>query len=236
VGTGSKAGGPNHLIGMMRVAPAPRPTSYGGELESLHYTTLSTLDALHEKVAGGGESGNGDAADFRYALRSVQDALDAVYLVDADVSGLGVEKNVFRYRPTEVMVRLEDPADWWQVAPMLAGAAHGGTKVTLSVGDDLRDTVAQAFRSGDIKVLTESTDIWLAGLADNPTAFRKIRYFGDDPRGVAEAVNGSVDVAIYSDPATFNGRVDLRPFFLEQSVAATNHRFGDHTKVLNGVI
>lgn len=230
VGTGSKAGGPNHLIGLMKVAPAQRSTSYEGELDSLHYATLDALDALHEKIDDDG------AEDFRYALRSVQDALDDVYLAEVDISGLGVEKNVFRYRPTEVLARIEDPADWWKAAPMLAGAADGGTTVTLSVGDDLRDTVAQALRAGGIRVLTESTEDWLADLASDPTAFRKIRYFGDDARGVAEAVDGSVDVAIYSDPATLNGRVDLRPFFLEQAVAATNHRFGDHTRVLDGVI
>ncbi len=230
VGTGSKAGGPNHLIGLMKVAPAPRETSYVGELEPLHFPTLNALDDLYEKIDGAG------AEDFRYALRSVQTALDDIYLNEVDVSALGVEKNVFRYRPTEVLVRIEDPKDWWKAAAMIAGAADGGTKVVLSMGDDLRDTVAQAFRGGGIKVNTESTDEWLADLKANPTKYRKIRYFGDDARGVAEAVGGSVDVAIYSDPATFNGRVDLRPFFLEQAVAATNHRFGDDTRVLEGVI
>ncbi|VEI12999.1 proline dehydrogenase family protein [Trueperella bialowiezensis] len=229
VGTGSKAGGPNHLIGLVNVAPAPR--TQPDQLGALHLPGFTALDELHSKIDDAAA-----VADFRHALRSVQQAVDDIYLAEVDVSGLGVEKNVFRYRPTDVLVRIEDPEDWWQAAPMIAGAAAGGTKVTVSVGDDLRDTVAQALRGVGAVVDTVDRDTWLADLEADPTAVRKIRYFGDDPAEVARAVGGSVDVAIYSDPATFNGRVDLRPFFLEQAVAATNHRFGDHTPLLDRVI
>lgn len=242
VGTGSKAGGPNHLIGLMKAASAPRITSYDAELEELQYHSMLELDAVAEKANADG--GDGAADDFRAALSSVQSALHNTYLAEIDVSDLGVEKNVLRYRPADVLVRLENPRDWWKVAPMLVGAAEGGAMIDsvqgavlmLSVGDDLRDGVAQILREAGIVIRTEATEQWLAGLREEPAAFRKIRYFGDDARAVAEAVEGSVDVAIYTGPATLNGRVDLRPFFLEQAVAATNHRFGDHTRVLDEVI
>ncbi|WP_436800674.1 proline dehydrogenase family protein [Trueperella pyogenes] len=226
VGTGAKAGGPNHLIGLCHVEPAdaPAPETF----EVLTHPALSGFDALVEKVPA-------DQRDqFRAALRSVGKALKEHYLAERDVSALGVEKNIFRYRPTRVAVRLEDPQEWWKIAPMVAGALAGKTQIVLSVGDDLRDTVAQAFRAAGAEVSVQTNAQWLADLRKCASA--KVRYFGDNARAVAEAVEGSVDVAIYTDPATGNGRIDLRPFFLEQAVAATNHRFGDHTKILDGVI
>lgn len=226
VGTGSKAGGPNHLIGMSHAEPVEVavPESFA----TLSYPTLGEFDALADKLP------KDDAGQYRAALRSVEAALKEHYLSARDVSALGVEKNVFRYRPTSVMVRLEDPEQWWKVAPMVAGALTGKTSVELSVGDDLRDTVAQAFRAAGATVSVASPAQWLSDLPKSGA--HKIRYVGDDARAVAEAVGGSVDVAIYAEPVTGNGRVELRPFFLEQAVAATNHRFGDHTKLLDGVI
>ncbi|WP_241157571.1 bifunctional proline dehydrogenase/L-glutamate gamma-semialdehyde dehydrogenase [Schaalia sp. ZJ1691] len=229
VGTGSKAGGPNHLIGLCRVEPAPVGPA-DDKLTALTFPALAGFDKIADKVP----SEHVDA--YRSALRSAEKALKEHYLARRDVSALGVEKNVFRYMPTAVTVRLEDPETWWEVAPMVAASLTGKTKIELSVGDDLRDTIAQAFRSAGATVNVESTDQWLANIARRPDVGRKIRYFGPNPHSVAEAVGGSVDVTIYSDPATGNGRVDLRPFFLEQAVAATNHRFGDHTKLLDGVI
>ncbi|WP_255313910.1 proline dehydrogenase family protein [Trueperella pecoris] len=229
VGTGSKAGGPNHLIGLSRVEPT-NDGVHTGQLAALTYPTLLEFDKLADKVPA-------ESADaYRTALRSAQNALEEQYLAQRDVSGLGVEKNVFRYMPTSVTVRLEEPQDWWKVAPMVAAALAGKTTIELSVGDDLRDTVAQAFRAAGATVRVETNAQWLANVSRQPDEGRKIRYFGNNPRAVAEAVGGSVDVAIYSDPATGNGQIDLRPFFLEQAVAATNHRFGDHTKLLDGVI
>ncbi len=226
VGTGSKAGGPNHLIGLSHVEPVE--VAVPEQFAALSYPTLSEFDTLAAKVPAE------HVGQYRAALRSVEAALKEHYLAERDVSALGVEKNVFRYRPTSVMVRLEDPEQWWKVAPMVAGALTGKTAVELSVADDLRDTVAQAFRAAGATVCVASTAQWLSDLPKSET--HKVRYFGEDPRAVAEAVGGSVDVAIYSEPATGNGRVDLRPFFLEQAVAATNHRFGDHTMLLDGVI
>ncbi|QOD08126.1 proline dehydrogenase family protein [Rathayibacter toxicus] len=43
---------------------------------------------------------------------------------------------------------------------------------------------------------------------------------------LAEAFTGSPDVAIYADPVTSVGRVELLPFLREQAISMTNHRFG----------
>ncbi len=83
----------------------------------------------------------------------------------------------------------------------------------------------------------------------DPEALRRLEACGPDPGsacrwvadttnsvGLAKAVRGSVDVAIYDEPVTPCGRVEILPFVLEQAVSATNHRFGNPTKLLDGVL
>ena len=78
------------------------------------------------------------------------------------------------------------------------------------------------------------------------TGEKKCPHCGRDPDGcsvwsdadmgwVCEATgevipDGDPDVAIYADPVTASGRVELLPFLREQSVSITNHRYGlvDH--------
>ena len=64
----------------------------------------------------------------------------------------------------------------------------------------------------------------------------RVRLLAGNATSLARAVEGSVDVAIYSEPLTASGRVELLPFVLEQAVSATNHRFGNPTRLLEDVL
>ena len=64
----------------------------------------------------------------------------------------------------------------------------------------------------------------------------RVRLIQGDARALAEAVGGSVDVAVYAEPVTGCGEVELLPFLREQAVSATNHRFGNPTRLLDGVL
>ena len=87
-------------------------------------------------------------------------------------------------------------------------------------------------------VVLESDEDFLAYAATRADSADGVRYrlIDSDPRALAEAVGGSVDVGIYAEPITGCGRVELLPFVREQAVSATNHRFGNPTKLLDGVI
>lgn len=223
VGTGSKAGGPNHLIGLVHVAPA---AVRDAELGSLSNEVLIEADALTASIDGDKQ------VVYRAALRSMEENLFAEYLAAKDVSALGVEKNVFRYQPVPVHVRLEDITQWERTFAMIVGAIAGGSEVSVSLAGELPGSFAVMLYRKGVEARIEDHATWLQTLAGHS----RIRYVGDDALSVAKAVDGSVDVAIYADPVTGNGRVDLRPFFREQAVAATNHRFGDHTRILDRVI
>jgi RHH-type proline utilization regulon transcriptional repressor/proline dehydrogenase/delta 1-pyrroline-5-carboxylate dehydrogenase len=43
---------------------------------------------------------------------------------------------------------------------------------------------------------------------------------------------GSPDVAIWADPVTAAGRIEVLPFLLEQAVSITAHRFGNPDRAL----
>ncbi len=228
VGTGGKAGGPNHLIGLGRVYPDTDSRTVS--VADMGQGVLTEADKLHGSLPLERQM------PYRGALRSMAAALDDEFLAARDVSQLGVEKNVFRYRPTDVHVRVEDQTNWEFAYAMIVGAIAGGAKVSVSVADELPGSFAlQLYRQG-AEAKVEDHETWIAAIEADPLAYRRIRYIGDNAVAVSKAVDGSVDVAIYADEVTGNGRVDLRPFFLEQAVAATNHRFGDKTHILDGVI
>lgn len=227
VGTGSKAGGPNHLIGLMHMESAPIEKAEG-EQSPLTSDFLAKAEDLHTSLEAD------QAEDYRGALRSMQRALTEEYLAEKDVSQLGVEKNVFRYRPTSVHVRVENNDDWAKTFAMVAGAIAGGADLELSLAGDIPGAFAVYLYQYGIDSKIESRAEWLGRIGQMESG--RIRYLGNDIEGIAEAVGGSVDIAVYLDEVTGNGRVDLRPFFLEQAVAATNHRFGGHTRILDSVI
>ena len=55
----------------------------------------------------------------------------------------------------------------------------------------------------------------------------RVRLIGGDAAALAAAVQGDPDLAIYADPVTSAGRIELLPFLREQAVSITAHRFGN---------
>lgn len=57
----------------------------------------------------------------------------------------------------------------------------------------------------------------------------RVRVVGEDGDALRRAVGGSIDIAIFDDPVTDAGRIEILPFVHEQAVSITNHRFGNRT-------
>jgi RHH-type proline utilization regulon transcriptional repressor/proline dehydrogenase/delta 1-pyrroline-5-carboxylate dehydrogenase len=53
-----------------------------------------------------------------------------------------------------------------------------------------------------------------------------VRLAGGDPRALAVAVGGSLDVTVHAGDVTEEGRVEILPFVREQAVAVVTHRAG----------
>lgn len=122
---------------------------------------------------------------------------------------------------------------------LVAGAVAVGTKPVISTALPVSKQMAEYFAGHELKVVRETKDgrfeSYMGSHATNREGVR-VHAIGGDSVGLANAVRGSVDVAIYDEPVTPCGRVEILPFVQEQAVSATNHRFGNPTTLLDGVL
>ena len=214
VGAGTKAGGPNYLVGLTDWTPR-----MATESADISTAVQRLLDA----------SGlTGDDADFlRRAAGSDALAWKDEFGTAKDVSGLLAEKNAFRYKPVPVTVRVEadEPA---HVIRIVAAGLAAGAPVTVSLGVALDAQVLGALKAAGVIVAEENDDAWATRLRGD-TAPHRVRLIGGTREGFAAAGEGRADIALYAQPVLEAGRIELLTFLREQAVAVTAHRFGSPT-------
>ena len=96
-------------------------------------------------------------------------------------------------------------------------------KVEISAESVPQRLLALSARSG-VEVKIENESEWLESLKSRP---RRVRVVGTLPEVIAESPLANVDVAIYDNPVTESGIIEGLPFFKEQAVSITTHRFGN---------
>jgi len=205
VGTGSKAGGPNYLMGLGAWHPVPSAPADDLRLAALTPAVAELVEASQPLLTFD------EFAFVRESVSSDERAWQEEFGVARDVSALGVERNVFRYRPVPLTVRLAEGAPLGHLVRVVAAAHRAGAAVRIS----------SALPYPGATVETDA-----AFLAHPHTAGR-IRLIGGDATALAQAVGGDPDIAIFGGAVTASGRVELLPFLHEQSVAITAHRFGN---------
>ena len=223
VGTTAKAGGPNYLLTL-------------GRWESVEAEPGSNLriDGVSRPVATvlkRGQTGL-DFAEFdrvRRAALSDERAWVAEFGVSRDAAGLEVERNVLRYRPVPVTIRLPEGQTLGPLVRLIAAGALTRSPLTISSAVPLPAGLVQSFGeaipSAIVRdIVIESDAAWLARAS---RLSGRVRLAGGDGRALAEAVGGSPDVAIYDGPVTTEGRIELLAFLHEQAVSVTAHRFGN---------
>ncbi|HWU32830.1 MAG TPA: bifunctional proline dehydrogenase/L-glutamate gamma-semialdehyde dehydrogenase [Marmoricola sp.] len=220
VGAGTKAGGPNYLIGLCDWVPTPTVRSAiirGGVSKLLAEATRLGLDR--------------DGSLSR-AVGSDAAAWDEEFGVARDVSGLFAEKNVLRYLPVPVTVRVETE-NLTDLARVIAAGAAARAQVTVSIGTDLptdvRDFIAQY-----ATVIDQGAVAWAETLRGSG-APRRVRLIGGSRSAFAQASRGRVDIALYAQPVVEAGRIEMLTFLQEQAIAMTAHRFGSPTPLAEGL-
>jgi RHH-type proline utilization regulon transcriptional repressor/proline dehydrogenase/delta 1-pyrroline-5-carboxylate dehydrogenase len=150
----------------------------------------------------------GDPAMLVRAAGSDAAAWAAEFGRDADVSGLWAERNVLRYRPVPVEVRLAAGAPVAELLRVVAAGLLAGSPMTVSA--------AEPVTLPGVSVRVEDDATWAAGLGAG-----RVRLIG------GAAPGGRPDLAVWSGPVTEAGRLELLPFLHEQAVSITAHRFGN---------
>ncbi len=232
VGAGTKAGGPNYLIGL----GSWRPSSGAATSATLH------LRGLDSRISGVIEAAQPSLEydAFEWLRRSaLSDALawDREFGQVRDVSHLGVERNLFRYRPVEVAVRATGDASWNALLRVVVAGIRSGSDFTVSAPGGLPAAVRRALSDQGVAVFVETDEEWIDRMvaSDEAAAARppRARLVGPAEsvaalhRALAEAVAGDPDLAVYANEVTPAGRIELLPFLHEQSVTITAHRFGN---------
>ncbi|MGO4533896.1 proline dehydrogenase family protein [Leifsonia sp. 2MCAF36] len=230
VGAGAKAGGPNYLIGLGSWVPEA-----GHSSSSLH------LRGLEPRVSDLIESGQAsmDYPSFDLVRRSaLSDAIAVAneYHRVRDVSALGVERNLFRYRPVPVAIRLSEGSSLPELLRVMAAGTVARSPFTVSTPVPLPKGMLALLREREVEVVVESDAHWLSRVRGRRITAHRIRLIGGDPAALAAALGGSPDVAVYSGPVTPSGRVEVLTFLREQAISITNHRFGNPTALSDGVI
>ena len=238
VGAGTKAGGPNYLFGLGNWVTDPGKNSQTLHLRGLEQSITDLIEASQESL---------EYADFDILRRSaLSDALAWREEFNAvkDVSGLGVERNVFRYLSLPVTVRMTEDGTLSNLLRVIAAATLSRSRFVVSSAVAIPPAVGVVLAEYDVPVTVESDAEWLKRAAAGGISTSRVRLIGGDPlkgataaaSALAAALNGSPDVAIYSHPVTQAGRVELLPFFREQSISITAHRFGNPSTLSDGVI
>ena len=219
VGAGTKAGGPNYLMGLGGWEPAPAvhpgaPVTHQGAAKVLAVAASGSVAA--------------DTGFLHRALSSDAAAWAEEFGTAKDVSALSSERNVFRYRPLPVTIRLAENQPLSSLLRVAAAGLLAGSALRVSTGVELPLAVRTLLTEHGISVEEENDGAWLAAAAGYDPAVHgpRIRLIGGDASALAEALGGRPDVAVYANPVTEAGRVELLPFLHEQAISITAHRFG----------
>ena len=221
VGPGTKAGGPNYLVGLTGWRPAP-----AGVDSSIDAAGVRTLLA-----AARGALSATDLAFVTRAARSDAGAWERSFGLADDVSGLTAERNVLRYRPHPVTIRLAAGASPAQLVRVVAAGALADAPMRVSVAEPLPEPLAEALAPLAARVLVEDDEAFAAGLEAG-----RVRLIGGSAADLAHATGGRPDLAVWAGPVTEAGRVELLPFVREQAVSITAHRFGNPDRLATEVL
>ncbi|NYF12978.1 RHH-type proline utilization regulon transcriptional repressor/proline dehydrogenase/delta 1-pyrroline-5-carboxylate dehydrogenase [Pseudoclavibacter sp. JAI123] len=233
VGCTTKAGGPNYLVGLGTWERA-RAVDIAPVSNASAQTLLDAAVAIAK--AQPAVLTSADTAMLERALGSDAQAWAEEFGRDRDVQGLYAERNVFRYLtfPGEITVRLSEDARVADLLRVVAAGLVAGAQLRVSTGVELPSAAKAALAGAGVRMRAESDAEFLS--AAGSLRGGRMRLIGGDAVALARAVDGRVDLAIYSGAVTESGRVETLPFLREQAVSITAHRFGTPNALTEGIL
>ncbi|PRI12417.1 aldehyde dehydrogenase family protein [Leucobacter massiliensis] len=226
MGMAAMSGGPNRLLPLGSWLPRPGTRSETLHLRGLEPEVRMLVEAAQPLL---------DYESFDEVRRAaLSDALAwrTVFAAERDTAGLGIERNLIRYRPVPTQLRLAEGARMASLVRVLAAALLVRAPVTVSTGEVLPAELSALLDRLGIERSLERDDDWVQRLAvagpvgaDGATASR-VRLIGGDPVRTAEWLGGLDRTALWAEPVTMAGPVELLTLLREQAVSARAHRHG----------
>lgn len=214
IGPGSKAGGPNYLtlLGKFKTASIPKERVLShpklGKLIKQLTDALPEADSTLEAAAG-----------------SLEKWVHEEFSVDHDPSQVYGEVNIFRYRPVAgVTLRAEDEVTDIQIALAILSAAQVDMPLVLSLPAS-RSWLLTITDYEKLEVVVENIGRFRERLPQIALRGEALRYPGCDEQTYVEA--HALDLNISTMPVLANGRLELLPYYREQAISETIHRYGN---------
>jgi RHH-type proline utilization regulon transcriptional repressor/proline dehydrogenase/delta 1-pyrroline-5-carboxylate dehydrogenase len=212
VGTGSKAGGPNYLMGLTDWADVPVEADPRDALSTAALAAASgATDAERTWLAGALAT---DLAAWEDEFRTVR-----------DVTALRTEQNAFRYQAVPVTIRFES-AGLVELVRVAAAALRVQAPVVVSAATPVPTALTDWLTRSGVPVQVESAAQWHQSARRLADQGGRIRLLGGSTAALAETVDGSPAVAVFAAPVLSAGRVELLTFVREQAISISSHRFG----------
>ncbi len=226
MGLSGLAGGPNRLIalGSWRVREGSRSeTLHLRGLEPEIRLLIETLQPVLPYQA---------FDELRRAALADAFTWRTSFGVDRDTIGLGIERNLIRHRPVATHVRLAEGGALVALARVIAAALLARAPITVSTGEVLPVELTEFLEHRDIELSLERDEDWLERLAvagavaaDGTRALR-VRLIDGDRVRAAEWLGPQDRVAIWAEPVTMAGPVELLSLVREQAISARANRHG----------
>lgn len=218
VGPSTKAGGPNYLISLS-----------DWEISSASNQELALTDSQNAVLALAASSAMTDA-EVESLQRGAKSDLWHLqnFFASTDESALIAERNVLRYLRSDCVLRVDLSAanyDSWRAVLTLVALGSGEISAF-----DLPERLGKVAKKAGLKVTVEDAQSFRKSLVSRP---RRVRLIGQSLQVVAGSVMSSCDVSVYGSGATESGRIELLPYFKEQAVSITAHRFGNPVKFVS---
>ncbi|MGN6742579.1 MAG: proline dehydrogenase family protein [Amnibacterium sp.] len=210
VGAGTKAGGPNYLIGLGSWTP-------DGVADAPEVTLAGPVKRIVKAA---------DDAFVTAGARSDEQAWRREFGVARELQALYAERNLLRYRPVPVTIRVEADAEQRDVLRVLAAGTRSGARLTVSSATALPAAVTALLDGLHVAHRVEQA----------PVLTGRVRLVGGSASALLAAADGDPDLAIWADPVTTAGRLELLPFLHEQSISITAHRFGTPNHLTDAIV
>jgi RHH-type proline utilization regulon transcriptional repressor/proline dehydrogenase/delta 1-pyrroline-5-carboxylate dehydrogenase len=220
IGPTAKAGGPNYVNTL---------TDFVSR-EATHREVIKDKQLLQilSLAAGSGLTDDELQSLMRGMQSDVRSARD-YFAQQADPSALVSEINRFRYLRSDCELRINSTAsnyESWRTLVSLA--VIGGTVSAFEIPSRL----AKPLHKLGVKIVVESDKVWLEKMATRTGRIRLAGSLGEIDSASALA---NCEIALYDQAPTESGYLELLPYFKEQAVTITAHRFGNPVRFLSNL-
>jgi RHH-type proline utilization regulon transcriptional repressor/proline dehydrogenase/delta 1-pyrroline-5-carboxylate dehydrogenase len=117
--------------------------------------------------------------------------------------------------------------DSWRSIATLAALGNGSVSAF-----EIPERLIKPLKKLGVSVKVESESQWLARIGGSQS---RVRWIGASTPVAAESVLASCEIAIYDQKPTESGYLELLPYFKEQAVTITAHRFGNPIRFIKAI-